>query len=380
MMANIRVDVGYAIHDGSELKFRSPVDCSAITGLIVHYPGEDGILTSQAFVFADAHGNNVGVIDHLFAENVVVKVILDVTTSMAFVQNADTNAYLEGRFSYLKNQIDQMEQQGVTDESVANAVKNYMQANPISESDPTVPQWAKEKEKPAYTASEVGARPSDWMPTAIDVGARPNTWLPTLTEIGAVSTAYGLPTTVNPTNNNLDDTRTNGWYSCSANTVGMPTGLKYIEYGAVLVINRYGNDTTQLYVSQPGTCAGAPYLLIRNYNKTNGAWNPWEWINPPMALSTEYRTIKRWNGKPVYVKAVDVGSLPNNSSKTVAHGITGNTEFVSVRLCATSGSGGFELVNGGVSSVYVIGENVQISTGFDASAYSGKAIIEYTKS
>ena len=60
---------------------------------------------SQEFAFADAHGNNVGDIDHLFAENVVVKVILDVTTSMAFVQNADTNAYLEDRFKALEAMI-----------------------------------------------------------------------------------------------------------------------------------------------------------------------------------------------------------------------------------------------------------------------------------
>jgi hypothetical protein len=50
------------------------------------------------FALADAHGNNVGDIDHLFAENVVVKVILDVTNAMAFVQNADTNAYIERTF------------------------------------------------------------------------------------------------------------------------------------------------------------------------------------------------------------------------------------------------------------------------------------------
>ena len=36
-MANIRVDVNYAIKDGSEIVFRSPVDCSAITGLVVYY-------------------------------------------------------------------------------------------------------------------------------------------------------------------------------------------------------------------------------------------------------------------------------------------------------------------------------------------------------
>ena len=94
-MANIRVDVGYTIKNGTEIKFRSPVDCSAITGLIVYYPGTDGKTTSKVFTLADAHGSNVGIIDHLFAEDVVVKVILDVTASMAFVQNADTNAYLE---------------------------------------------------------------------------------------------------------------------------------------------------------------------------------------------------------------------------------------------------------------------------------------------
>lgn len=95
---NIRVDLTTPIKDGTEVVFRSPVDCSQITGLIV-YVTENGNTTSQEFAFADAHGNNVGNIDHLFAENAVVKVILDVAHSMAFVQNADTNAYLEGRFA-----------------------------------------------------------------------------------------------------------------------------------------------------------------------------------------------------------------------------------------------------------------------------------------
>ena len=29
-----------------------------------------------------------------------------------------------------------------------------------------------------------------------------------------------------------------------------------------------------------------------------------EWINPPMALDTEYRTVERWLGEPVYTKLV----------------------------------------------------------------------------
>jgi hypothetical protein len=98
---NIIVDLNTPITDGREVVFRSPVDCSQATGLIVCYKD-----VSQEFAFADAHGNNVGDIDHLFAENVVVKVILDVTSSMAFVQNADTNAYLEGRFKSIEDRLD----------------------------------------------------------------------------------------------------------------------------------------------------------------------------------------------------------------------------------------------------------------------------------
>ena len=99
-MSNIIVDYNAPIQDGTEVVFRSPVDCSQITGLKVNYSGG-----SKEFMFADAHGNNVGNIDHLFAENVVVKVILDVTTGMAFVQNPDTNSYLEYRFGMLADSI-----------------------------------------------------------------------------------------------------------------------------------------------------------------------------------------------------------------------------------------------------------------------------------
>ena len=102
---NIRVNLTTPIRDGTEVVFRSPVDCSQVTGLIVYYKENESTI-SKEFAFADAHGNNVGDIDHLFAENVVVKVILDVTHAMAFVQNADTNAYLEGRFQEIMNRLE----------------------------------------------------------------------------------------------------------------------------------------------------------------------------------------------------------------------------------------------------------------------------------
>lgn len=50
----------------------------------------------------------------------------------------------------------------IVDEAlVADAIDAYLAENPIKESDPTVPAWAKQLEKPSYTAQEVGALPAD---------------------------------------------------------------------------------------------------------------------------------------------------------------------------------------------------------------------------
>ena len=46
---------------------------------------------------------------------------------------------------------------GVSDEKIATAVEEYMTTHPFTETDPTVPEWAKHPEKPSYTALEVGA-------------------------------------------------------------------------------------------------------------------------------------------------------------------------------------------------------------------------------
>ena len=42
-----------------------------------------------------------------------------------------------------------------------------------------------------------------------------------------------------------------------------------------------------------------------------------EWINPPMVIGTEYRTTERWNGKPVFTKAIDFGLLPDDGYKNM---------------------------------------------------------------
>ena len=41
----------------------------------------------------------------------------------------------------------------------------------------------------------------------------------------------------------------------------------------------------------------------------DGAWIPFEWVNPPMVLGKEYRTTERCNGKVVYTKLFKTGDL-----------------------------------------------------------------------
>lgn len=93
---NVRVDLDVPIQDGTEVVFRAPCDYAEVTGLTVYYPVGDAI-ESKTFAFADANVNDLASLDVLFAKDAVVKVILDLNASLAFVQNADTNMYLESR-------------------------------------------------------------------------------------------------------------------------------------------------------------------------------------------------------------------------------------------------------------------------------------------
>lgn len=97
-MPKIRVDLEAAIINGQALTFKAPADCSDITGLVIYYP-EGDTTTSKDFKFVDAHGVDVGSgTISLFAANALVKVVLDTDSGKAYVQNADTNSYIEETF------------------------------------------------------------------------------------------------------------------------------------------------------------------------------------------------------------------------------------------------------------------------------------------
>lgn len=95
-MANINVVVDRPIADGYKLKFRTPCDSTVIEGLDVKYPANNGVGTLiKKFVFKDAHGTELSGVGNLFVSGVMIEVLLDVTHSVAYIKNADTNSYVE---------------------------------------------------------------------------------------------------------------------------------------------------------------------------------------------------------------------------------------------------------------------------------------------
>ena len=99
-MADIRIDFPGELTDGQAVTFKAPCNCSAIDGLKVYYKnGEEKAY--KKFAMRDTHGNMLSGIGNLFVKDTYVKAILDTTNNYAYLQNADTNGYLEERMSKL---------------------------------------------------------------------------------------------------------------------------------------------------------------------------------------------------------------------------------------------------------------------------------------
>lgn len=93
-MAYINVNSPCPVFHGMPITFKAPCDCTAVEGLVVAY-GDN----SYTFAFKDAHGNTLTGLGNLFMRGALVKAILDIEGGCAYLQNADTNAYIERTFA-----------------------------------------------------------------------------------------------------------------------------------------------------------------------------------------------------------------------------------------------------------------------------------------
>lgn len=116
----------------------------------------------------------------------------------------------------------------------------------------------------------------------------------------------------------LNDATKNGWYMNAAGgeAVHAPDNVA----GWLVLVCAYSDEIVFQTAYRYGSAEGL-ISARRSYHYLFGGWHPWEWINPPTLLGVEYRTVERYNGKPVYVKAINFGALPNNANKSVEHGV-----------------------------------------------------------
>lgn len=101
-MATIKVNLTEPLRDGMDIKFQAPCDCTAVTSLTLTYPTEAGGTASKTVTMMDTHGNRLTGIGNLFMQGAYVKIMVDSVNGVAYLQNADTNGYLEGEFDKLR--------------------------------------------------------------------------------------------------------------------------------------------------------------------------------------------------------------------------------------------------------------------------------------
>nr|DAI48808.1 MAG TPA: hypothetical protein [Caudoviricetes sp.] len=193
---------------------------------------------------------------------------------------------------------------------------------------------------------------------------------------------YGLGSDAKLLTSN-DDVNTigaSGWYSWVSSSA--PTNAIIVAYLTIMRVDAYssGVKVQTLYGATDGEDFITQPIVVRRmiYGSKIGAW---EWVNPKMYLGVEYRTTERYLGKPVYVKAVNFGALPNATIKRVTHGISSVARCV--RCCANFNTGDMRSIPYAEASVRcdIFGDTsgINVYTPNDLSSITATGTIWVTK-
>lgn len=121
-------------------------------------------------------------------------------------------------------------------------------------------------------------------------------------------------------------------------------------------------------------------LIIKNGVIYNGA------ESEPVVYSLDEREVGVWtDGKPLYQKTINFGSLPSSGEKSVAHNIS-NLDHIASCISIAKNSNNISIqipyVNAGIDRVgtYITNTNITIGTSSNLSAYTDTQVtIQYTK-
>ena len=189
---------------------------------------------------------------------------------------------------------------------------------------------------------------------------------------------YGLGMKSNSSISDADNITAFGFYTAKTNT---PTN----DWCTILNIPYGQNRATQF--STLGEAASVNKYSYCKREKIDGIWKPWEWVNPRMELGVEYRTTERYQGKPVYVKLVNFGALPNATTKKINYGDSGCSPIFGYGISSgttfpTLSYGGAladSLNSGRVISLWFNGNELSISCGGDRSKINAYVFVKYYK-
>ena len=183
-----------------------------------------------------------------------------------------------------------------------------------------------------------------------------------------------------PPSTNFDTLlKPNNYYGNPVNTadyVNCPIGPEKASTFSLEVISLGGIGQI---LQRLTVCSDLATVYERQYY--GGKWVvPWECVNPPMYEGVEYRTKERYNGKAVYTKLVDLGTLPNATRKQVAHGAS-STRML--RCCGQMSNGvsipfHYDNTTNWIE-IYASGQEIVVLTGNDQSARTAFAQIWYLK-
>lgn len=237
----------------------------------------------------------------------------------------------------------------------------------------------------SLSAGDVGATPASHAEdknnphgvTPEQIGAHPNTWVPTAEQIGAAPAGYGWgegrPAS-QFTANNVN--RTAVFVSAGED---MPTN----DSAWLCEFYATSSDGSGNYGHMVATCQGGIAKGCICYRlRENGVYGEWEWGNPPMIPSVEYRTTERWNGSPVYVKMINCGTMPDKTYTQVSNVLPSGAKVISMSgFCRKTG---FTSVVAIPSRYCHVGYEADwnglfISTDDDFSLFTGFVTIKYLK-
>jgi len=110
---------------------------------------------------------------------------------------------------------------------------------------------------------------------------------------------------------------------------------------------------------------------------------------PRLSVNAETLTGEYFAGKPVYAKIIDIGTMPNNTTKTISTGIKGVGYFWIDQSNSMVRNGGAsypiphsdpaQSISDIAARLYNGGETLAVWTKTDWSGYSAFVTIKYTK-